>query len=131
MTDQEFARRLEECTLPAADFTHAGHVRLAWIYLREMPLDEAVAAAAETIQRYAGSLGAHGKYHHTVTVALMALLHAGGACDPALDWDAFCAKNAALLEDARAALGRHYSASLLSSDAARLCFVAPDLLPLP
>jgi hypothetical protein len=131
MTDQEFARQLEDCTLPPAAFNHAGHVRLAWIYLQEMDFDDAIAAACDTIQRYAAHLGAAGKFHYTVTAALMAILHAGGAADRSLGWDAFRQRNTDVLRDARAALGKHYSGELLASDAARLCFVAPDRLPLP
>jgi hypothetical protein len=131
MTDQEFARQLEQCTLPAAQFDHAGHVRLAWIYLREMEFDDAITATCETIERYATHLGAHAKFHHTVTNALITLLDAGGAADLTLDWNAFRHRNNALLSDARAALEQHYSPALLASDAARRCFVAPDRLPLP
>ena len=131
MTDHEFAERLEGCTLSSADFNHAGHVRLAWIYLQQLPFDEAVARTCATIRRYATHLGAQGKFHCTVTEALMALLRAGGAADRAVAWEEFLQRNAALLADARAALARHYTSALLDSDAARSGFVAPDLAPLP
>src|ERR1700730_19414023 len=33
MTDQEFIRRFENCTLLAESFHHQDHVRLVWLYL--------------------------------------------------------------------------------------------------
>jgi len=31
MTDDEFLASFSACTLPAEQFSHAGHIRLAWI----------------------------------------------------------------------------------------------------
>ena len=116
MDDHAFVSSLENCTLPPEQFNHAGHLRLAWHYLAQHPLDEAIARTCATIRAYATHLGAAEKYHATVTVALVRLLH---ACGPAA------------LADAKAVLARHYSPALLASAAARAGFIAPDLAPLP
>ncbi len=42
MTDAEFVAAFESCALPAQAFRHRDHVRLAWLYLRRVPYDEAV-----------------------------------------------------------------------------------------
>ncbi len=116
MDDQTFVRSIETCTLPPGHFNHAGHVRLARIYHARYPLDEAIARTCAAIQAYATHLGAANKYHATITVALVRLLHAHGP---------------AALADARALLALHYSEGVLASAGARAAFVAPDLAPLP
>ena len=131
MTDQQFLQQMEAGTLAPEGFDHAGHVRLAWIYLQRGGRQEAEQRTCDTIRRYAAALGAAAKFHCTVTVALVRLMAAGGAADRDMPWPAFLVRNAALLADARAALARHYSPTLLGSDAARAAFVEPDRAPLP
>lgn len=116
MDDEQFLSGLEACTLPAEHFNHAGHLRLACFYLAQHPLDEAIAHTCATIRSYAAHLGAADKYHATVTVALVRLLHAHGV---------------AALADARSMLALHYSPALLAAPASRAAFVPPDLAPLP
>ena len=116
MDDHTFLSSLESCTLPPEHFNHAGHLRLACIYLARHPLDEAIARTCATIRAHAAHLGAANKFHATVTVALVRLLHRHGP---------------AALADARAVLALHYSPALLDSPAARTAFVPPDLAPLP
>ena len=68
MTDAEFLRAFEDCTLPGASFHHREHVRLAWLCVRESGEAGAETRIAEGIRRYAESLGATAKYHHTLTL---------------------------------------------------------------
>ena len=131
MTDDEFLTRFSNCTLDKQHFNHIGHVRLAWIHLQHHPFEEAVTRTCKGIHAYATHLGAAGKFHWTITEALMHLLRAGGAADPALAWPEFVARNASLLADARAQVALHYSDRQLDTPEARQRFVAPDLLPLP
>lgn len=116
MDDLTFVSSLEACTLPPEHFNHAGHLRLARIYLAQYGLQQAIARTCASIRAYATHLGAAGKYHETVTIALVRLLHAHGP---------------QALTDARAVLALHYSPETLASEAARRAFVAPDLAPLP
>jgi len=116
MDDQTFINGLEACTLPPEHFNHAGHIRLACLYLARHAPDEAIARTCATIRTYATHLGAADKFHATITVALVRLLHAHGP---------------APLADARTALALHYSPALLDAPDARATFVPPDLAPLP
>lgn len=122
---------LADCTLPPAQFSHRNHVRAAWQCLRERPLPEAAEHFAGLLQAYVKHLNAQDKYHHTLTLALMHLIHRRMQLAPTGDWDAFTAANADLFSDAKALIGRHYSAQALGSDAARRGFVEPDLAALP
>jgi hypothetical protein len=131
MNDDDFLRSLEDCTLPPQHFNHAGHVRLAWLQLRRLPFEQAVERTCTLIRAYATHLGAAGKFHYTITAALMHLLREAGACEAQLGHEAFLARAAPLLSDARARLAQHYSDELLAGSAAREAFLAPDRTPLP
>lgn len=131
MTDEDFLARFNDCTLPPAEFNHRGHIRIAWIHLQRYPFDEAVRRTCEGIQRYATSLGAAGKFHWTMSEAMMHLLRAAGADERSLAFEIFLSRNDELLSDARGRIGRHYSEALLATAEARERLVDPDLSPLP
>jgi hypothetical protein len=130
MSDDEFLARFDDLTLPAAEFNHLGHLRLAWLCLRRYDPDEAIRRCCTGIEAYAAHLGARDKFHRTVTEAMVRLLAAAGT-QRFTDWESYRAAIPDLVADARASLARHYSAPLLAGDEARRRFVAPDLAPLP
>lgn len=131
MTDDEFLSSFTACTLPPEQFSHAGHIRLAWIQLQRHDFDQAVDGTCRGIRAYATHLGAATKFHTTITVALMHLLRAAGAADRDVSWYQFVTANQDLVHNARAILGRHYSSQCLDSQEARERFLPPDLLALP
>jgi hypothetical protein len=123
MNDREFIDALESCALPGGAFDHRAHVRLAWLYLREQPLLDALARFIASLKRYAGSLGASGKYHETVTYAFMFLIHERMARTPATSFEEFALANEDLLGPI---LERYYTPETLASQLARTTFVMPD-----
>lgn len=131
LDDSSFLAAFLDGSLPAANFDHRGHVRAAWLLLQRHPLETAATLCCEGIARLADRFGAPGKYHRTLTEALLRLMAGCGACDGALSWPAFQETNPLLMADARRLLARHYSEQRLSDPAAREHFLAPDLLPLP
>ncbi len=125
MTDEDFLRRLADCSLPIEAFDHRGHVRAAYLVLGEA---DSFGAALERmralITAYAESIGKAGLYHETITVAFMALINqrraeSGGA----LSWEAFAEANPDLFE--KEILTARYDTSILKSDLARQVFVLP------
>src|SRR5438105_1346815 len=74
MTDDEFIRAFENCTLPETMFHHRDHLRLVWLYLGRHGRDGAQVRIARSILRYAASLGKAEKYHHTITLAWLKLV---------------------------------------------------------
>lgn len=122
MDDRAFVAALESCTLPPEEFDHRAHVRLAWLYLSEEPLLEALSHFVSSLKRYAGSLGAGGKYHETITYAFIFLIHERMAAHPAGTFDEFAAANADLFG---AILERYYLPETLASPLARMVFVLP------
>ncbi len=126
MQDDELVRAFESAELPAGQFSHAAHVRVAWHYLKQAPLPEALARFIASLQRFAAAHGVSGKYHETVTVAYVLLIaeRLDGARE--LSWPQFAARNPDLLERHPSALARYYSGALLSSERARRSFVMPE-----
>jgi hypothetical protein len=131
MTDEDFLAAFERCTLPRAEWTHAAHVRLAWLRLSRHPFGQALVAVRDGIRRYNAAHGSDG-YHETITVAFVALIRSrmtdAGSGE---DFDGFRARNPDLLDRWLPVLARHYDPATLSSAAARERFVVPDREPLP
>ena len=123
MHDREFVRSFEACTLPPEQFPHRAHVRLAWLYLRDASLLDALVRFVEGLKRYAGSLGATAKYHETVTWAYMFLIHERMATATAETFEEFASANPDLFNGV---LDKYYRKETLSSDLARRTFLMPD-----
>jgi hypothetical protein len=145
MNDAEFLTAFEACHLGRKDWTHAAHVRLAWLYLTRLPLPAARDRVRGGIQklnaefrrrdmlgcitRPAGPDGKLTGYHETVTVAFVTLI--ASRLRPGEDFCAFRERNPDLFDRGLPALLRHYSRECLFSAEAQRQFVGPDLEPLP
>ena len=134
LDDDTLWREFHAATLPKELWTHAAHLRMAWLHLRRHALDEAHLLLRAGIIKLNASHGlvesaTHG-YHETMTCVWLALVAAALQQSPALtDSRDFLATHAAHL--AKDAPLRYYSRERLFSIAARARFVSPDLAPLP
>jgi hypothetical protein len=124
MNDSEFLAAFEGCTLDAASFGHAAHVRAGYLLLRSNDFERALGRMRQALQRLTASLGRADRYHETITVAYISLIQErlvargnGG------DWLGFAEANPDLLD--RDFLLRFYSADQLHSPLARKTFVLP------
>ncbi len=134
MTDEAFLGRFEAAALPPEQWRHRDHVRVAYLYLRQHPLDVAIVK----MRRGLHTLNAAHKvpdapdrgYHETMTVAWMRLVHCA-LCEfgPAESADAFLDQHTQLLS--KRALLLFYSRDLIMSPQAKAAFIGPDLAPLP
>jgi hypothetical protein len=124
LSDEVLVEGFESTALPAERFNHAAHVRVAWYYLRSCSVLEAMARFAAGIRRFADSKGAATKYHETITIAYLLIIHERLDGARSLTWESFAERNADLFD--RALLSRYYSDQLLTSERARDGFVLPD-----
>lgn len=129
--DRRFRDAFEACAVPAAQFDHRAHVRLAYTYLADNDADTALAKMRAALLAF---LAHHGidptKYHETMTRAwILAVRHFMEKSAASASADAFIDGNPILL-DTKIML-THYSAGLLFSDEARARFVEPDLGDIP
>lgn len=132
MDDATLLTRFEDAAIPRSEWTHRAHVRMAYLYLRAHPFDEALARIRAGIQKLNAANGVHDGYHETVTVAFATLIADAMARtqSPSLTTsDGFCDAHDDLF--AKDLLLRHYSRERINSDEARAMFVAPDNCPLP
>ena len=74
MEDAELVAGFEAADLGTHPFGHEQHLRVAWRYLEDLALPEAVARFQANLRRFAEKKGAHGLYHETLTWAYFVLL---------------------------------------------------------
>jgi len=87
--DVLLARALERGQLPNDGFPHVSHLRVAWVYLHEVPsLDGAIATMGSTLRRFAASVGKAEKYSEATTVFWMLQVAAARAVMPDAELDA-------------------------------------------
>ena len=133
MTDDEFLNAFEACTLTRAQWTHAAHVRMAWLYCRREPaLDAALGRMRAGIPRLNAALGTDpALYHETVTCAFGTIVHRRAtAPDSPSTWPGFQRRHPELFSREAPVLAGHYDPETLKSGEARLRFVPPDRAPL-
>lgn len=124
---RDLVERFEACTLPAEEFDHRAHVRVAWSYLRRRETLDAVRRFAASLRRFAAHHGAHGLYHETITWAFLFLIRERMSPDerPGETWNDFEAAHPELFASP-SILGRYYDPETLASERARRIFVMPD-----
>ena len=129
MEEEELLRRLADGSLPASEFSHRNHVRAAWHCLRGGdPLPQAAHRFRDLLLDYVRGVGAQDKFHLTLTLAFMHIIHARMG-SPGEAWPAFEARNPDLFSSAQSLIARHYTAARMA--AGRTRFAEPDLAPLP
>jgi hypothetical protein len=101
MTDDEFLQQIEACSLPKEAFTHRNHVRLAWLYLNDRANGDPDARIAETIARYATSIGKATKFDAELTMNWMRKVEAAMAATPADSFDEFMASASQSLSNSK------------------------------
>ena len=127
MNDCEFVAAVESCAIPCSDFHHADHVRLAWIYLGNHSLIDAIDRFTQSLRRFAVHCGVPEKYHETITWAYLLLIHERmRRADAPCGWESFRAANVDLFDWKPSILERYYAPHTLRSDFARRIFVLPD-----
>jgi hypothetical protein len=125
MSDDELVQAFEAATLPADQFPHAAHVRVAWWYLKHYPLGEALTRFTAALKHFAAHHGATGLYHETITVAYVLLIAERLATSRDLTWTAFSAAHPELLARRPSLLDSYYDEGTLKSPRARESFVMP------
>ena len=126
MTNHELVSEFEEGRVPGA-FHHVDHVRVAFAYVAEFPLSEAITRFSAALRRFATAQGKPNLYHETITWAYLFLIAERVARARRTQcWEEFAARNPDLLAWKGGVLERYYSKETLASEMARRMFVLPD-----
>lgn len=119
--------RFESGQIDAEHFDHEAHVYVAWLYVTEFDVVDAIARFNSALRRLTAKFGAPEKYHATITWLYLLLIAENVRENE--NWRTFKTRNPNLIQDSKATLQRYYSAARLSSEAARDHFVLPDRIP--
>jgi len=127
MTDEDFIRNFEACTLPAECFHHQEHVRVVWLYLLRYSVLETLARFSESLKRFAIANGQATLYHETISWAYVFLIHERMARRVGTQtWQEFMETNSDLFDWQTSILKSYYRDGTLKSELARKTFVLPD-----
>jgi hypothetical protein len=125
-TNAELIRKFEEEADASAPFHHADHVRLAFAYLCQNPVLQAMEKFSAALKRYASARGKTQLYHETITYAYLFLIRERMERGKCRVWEDFERCNPDLLAGKTAVLERYYKKETLNSELARSVFVLPE-----
>lgn len=130
-SDRSFVDAFEQCAIGTAEFDHAAHLRVAYVYLCETSSAAASDRMKDSLLNFLAHINADpGKYHMTLTVAWMhAVRHFMKQTRASSCFADFIDRHPVLLDPE--IMLTHYTAGTLFSDTARTTFVAPDIEPIP
>ena len=126
MSNEELIALFERDAVPEDSFHHSDHVRLAFAYLCQYPVLQALEKFATALKRFATARGKPDRYHETITHAYFFLIRERIARCAATDWEDFARRNADLLVWKDGILTHYYDDATLKSELARNVFVFPD-----
>jgi len=113
--------------IDAAAFPHREHVRMAFEMLRRHDFAESAWHFSRTLRTMAAKAGKPQAFHHTVTIAFLALIAERMERGAAADFAAFEQAHPDMLD--KTALARWYPREQLASEIARRTFVLPEPAP--
>lgn len=96
MTDDAFISAFETCQLKKEDFSHEGHVRMAYLYLKNNAFADASTKIHEGIQRFARHHGLGSLYDEKITSDQVQQIYEAMAKNAAAEWESFKRNNAYL-----------------------------------
>lgn len=129
MTDADFQKLIAQATMGGGRFGHREHVHLTWQAVRRHGVYAAISLVSNGIQQTARYAGAPQKYNATVSRAWVELVAHHVHHDGDVDFDAFVARNPALLD--KRLLIRFYRPATLATAQARTGWTPPDRAPFP
>ncbi|NKB38335.1 MAG: hypothetical protein GKR93_14425 [Gammaproteobacteria bacterium] len=126
ISDTELITRFEDLSLPPSKINHISHLRIAWLYLRHLPLSKAIEKITLGTKCFAEYHGDYEKYHHTVSEACARIMKQRISEQGEKDFENFLVDNMDLVEDLKSLLQEYYSERLLWSKQAKSQFMKPD-----
>jgi hypothetical protein len=132
--DDKFLEQFETKTLPLEEWHHRQHIKVAYLYLRKYPFEEAMERMRAGVKAFNAAKGIPEAldrgYHETMTQAWLRLVYFT-LCEygPAESADAFYEQSPQLTQ--KKTLRFFYTKELFMSWQAKQEFVEPDIIPLP
>ena len=128
LTDAEFETSFKNCGIDPSEFTHVAHLRLAWLHISKHGLRQAQQNIQDQIKTFVNHVGAADKYHTTLTVAAVNIVHAFKQKTKTEEFTDFISEFPELALNFKSLLFTHYSPKRLFSDEAKEEFIKADRL---
>jgi len=127
--DEAFVAAFHADQLSNQGFHHRDHLRLAWVQIRRLGLDEASEVVTTGIRRFAAHHGSADRYNDTMTRFWLRVVGLGIIRHPELGFEDLLAAEPHLLD--KGLPFRHWSRERMNHDDAKLRWIEPDLRPMP
>ena len=112
-SDEEFLSVFRSCELEEKLFSHEAHLRLAWLNIKALGIDEAIVQTKRDILAFVNHLGAQHIYNETVTVAAVKIIHHFENKSASTSFSDLIAEFPRLKGNFKDLLAQHYSADIL------------------
>ncbi len=129
VSDEQFIKDMEQGGFPPNLFTHEAHIRLAWLYLNQFDEEMAIEKTCQTIQNFDQLHGDGTKFHLTLTVASVKVVHHFKKKSNATSFIGFINENPRLNNAFKSSILKQYGTNPLNLENAKAKFIAPDQLP--
>ncbi len=129
LSDSEFERSFESCSMKPDVFTHIAHLRLAYIHISRYGKERAIENIEAQLQQFVKFAGATNKYHKTLTIVAIHAVHYHMRKSKAEDFKDFLLEFPELKQDFKNLVNSHYSFDIFNSTEAKIRFLEPDLQP--
>ena len=129
MNDTDFIEAFETGEFPPEQFNHKAHIKLAWIYLDLFDEQTAISKTCEAIKNFDQLHGDGTKFHTTLTVAAVKVVHHFKQKSKTTTFDELVVEYPKLVTAFKDLLFQHYGESILTDLKAKTSYLEPDLLP--
>ena len=129
LSDAEFEQQFEDASLNPKLFSHEAHLRLAWIHIKKYNVNLACIHIADQIKHFDAVHDKGEKYHETITMAAVKVVHHFMLKSINLTFSEFIQKFPRLSNNFMDLISTHYSMQALRRLESSSTFVEPDLLP--
>jgi hypothetical protein len=129
LTDLEFEKQFENCTLNPEIFSHEAHLRLAWIHITKYGEKTAIQNICSQLITFVEFVGAKGKYNQTLTIAAIKAVYHFIKKSNSETFQDFISEFPRLKYNFKDLMTVHYKIDIFNSEKAKKEFLEPDLVP--
>ena len=127
--DEQFLAAFDAGEIASQSFHHRDHLRLAWVQILRLGLDDATEYVTVAIQHFAAHHGQANRYHDTMTRFWVRAVSLGIDQHPELSFEGLLAAESHLLDKNLPFF--HWSRERMGSEEARRRWVEPDIRSMP
>ncbi|MBI3219209.1 MAG: hypothetical protein HYZ44_06835 [Bacteroidetes bacterium] len=128
LSDREFESQFAKGTFNPALFSHAAHLRLAWIHVTKYGETIAIQNITDQLKQFVTIVGAEDKYNHTLTVAAVKAVHHFVKKSQSTTFYDFINEFPRLKYNFKELMAVHYGLDIYNLPEAKAEFIEPDLV---